>query len=600
MQVFNFREAENKDYVESLIRWHNENSPYVTIDTETTGLNPHVDTLTAIIITDRSPNSAVLFSPTFVDCLKQLKRPVVAHNFKFDFNMLYRAGVDLRACGGLQHDTMLLHHLLDENASHALDAIVQERYGDNYKAVFWSTFKAFDEAPKDRQLEYACKDVIYTDLLYRDLSAELRDSEIPDSLKDHVRRLALSLYDTELRGLKVDIDYLTAIGAELKPKIAEFQRKMHDSVAGYCKSVELDLYAEALAERKTEAGKARVSKPVFNFDSNKQLCGLLYDKLKLPVKLNKNRNRTVDDAALEENASKHPLVPLIQEYRTYQKAYTAFIEGTFERMHEGRIYPSFNINGTVTGRISSSNPNMQQLPAKGEWAKIRGLYVPDPGNKLVTCDYSQLEVVVAAHFSQDKNLLKIIHEGASKHDITAEGLGIPRHIAKTLNFAMQYQCSPRKVAFIVGCSPGEAERIHSRYWELYSGEKAVIDECKRKVDRGEPIINPFGRRRRFPSRFESRWEREAAYRQAYSSLIQGTGSDICHTAFYTADNLLQVKMIGRALFEIHDEIVIEVDENACEIAQDVLKSTMVGVGNSIALTVPLTVDCSEPLERWVK
>jgi DNA polymerase-1 len=291
---------------------------------------------------------------------------------------------------------------------------------------------------------------------------------------------------------------------------------------------------------------------------------------------------------------------MIQEYRGYQKTYTAFIEGTLERMRDGRIYPRFNVNGTVTGRISSSDPNMQQLPAKGEWAKVRGIYIPDTGNRLITCDYGMLEVVIAAHFSQDPNLLKIIYEGASKHDITAQALGISRSLAKTLNFAMQYQCSPRKVRQIVGCSERESEHIWNKYWETYAGEKRIVDECKQKVDRGEAIVNPFGRRRRFPARFDSQWRREAAYRQAYSSLIQGTGADCTHWAFYSVGERLVQKRVGVGLFEVHDEIVIQSAINSCAEAADVLKSTMLEAGKVANLTVPLTVDCSEPLVRWEK
>jgi DNA polymerase I len=300
---------------------------------------------------------------------------------------------------------------------------------------------------------------------------------------------------------------------------------------------------------------------------------------------------------LEVLSDKNSFISMLREYRGYHKVFGSYVEGTLERQLEGRIYPSFNINGTVTGRISSSNPNMQQLPRDGG---VRGIYIPDPGFKLLSCDYGMLEVVIAAHFSQDKNLLKIIHEGASKHDITAESLGIERQLAKTLNFAMQYQCSPRKVAQILDCSQQEGEYAWNKYWETYEGEKKVVEECKAKVDSGKPIINLFGRRRHFPSTFDHKWQKEAAYRQAYSSLIQGTGADLTHRAFYKTAQYYKEQEIGRALFEVHDEIVTMPKDECVVEASAILQSTMVGVGIEAGLTVPLTVDCSEPLERWSK
>jgi DNA polymerase I-like protein with 3'-5' exonuclease and polymerase domains len=228
------------------------------------------------------------------------------------------------------------------------------------------------------------------------------------------------------------------------------------------------------------------------------------------------------------------------------------------------------------------------------------MFVPDPGYKIITCDYGMLEVVIAAHYSHDKNLLRIINEGASKHDITAQALGVNRQTAKTINFAAQYGAGPDKLAQILKTSRKGGEDAYRRYWEAYAGERAVIDRVNQCVDKGEAIVSIFGRHRRFPQTFEKQWQREAAYRQAYSALVQGTGADCCNMAFYQMHIFFAKRPIGLTMFPVHDEIVIMGKEDHLDECAEVLQDIMVSVGEQVGLTVPLTVDCSKPLDRWEK
>lgn len=564
----------------------------IALDIETTGLNPHKDKILSYAV---SIDGESAYQHTNLHLLGELPQnsTIVLHNAKFDMHFLYRAGIDLRPHKIM--DTMLLHHLIDENAPHALDSIVQFKYKDNYKEVFWGKYKKFEEAPEHEALEYAGKDVIYTWLLYHSFLSDLSGAT---SLVEHVHRLARALYDTEIAGLAIDTPYLMSKGLELKERIEVLKPEMRKLLNHEANMLELDMWIKEIEKRKTPKGKGKVPRPLLSFDSSKQLMALLYGSVGLPAQTNeKTKNPSVDDASLEKIKDLHPVVPLLQEYRNHNKVYTTYIEGTLEKMVDGRIYPTFNVNGTVTGRISSYGPNMQQLPREGG---IRGMYIPDAGNKLISCDYSQLEVVVAAHFSMDPNLLKIVYDGASKHDITAHALGIDRQTAKTVNFAAQYQCSARKLSLILKISHKEGELVYNKYWETYAKEKEVIEECKRQVDAGRPIYNPFGRLRRFANKFETVWEKEAAYRQAYSSLIQGTGSDCTHWAFYTISAKLKEKNLGRALFEVHDEILIQAQDEVAEHARALLSETMVEAGQIAKLRVPLSVDCSDPLERWEK
>jgi DNA polymerase-1 len=567
-------------------------APYVVLDTETTGLT-RKDKLVSLVL--GYGDEAWSFGPEFAALLQGIQQPLCLQNFKFDFHMLRRAGVDLSR--HLVRDTMLMHHLLDENAeSHSLDSMVQHYFKDNYKEVFWSKYDAISEAPEAERLEYECKDVIYTGKIFEILRAELHADEVPDSLIEHVHRLALSLWETEHVGVAVDLEYTMKIGVELQKQIESLKPRMRNLVDTHCEAWELDEWVKEIEKRKTPIGRGRVPRPEFSFDSSKQLGSLLYDRLRLTPQFDpKTRKRTTGDDALAKLETEHVLIPLLRDYRGLQKVYGSYIEGTLERMQDGRIYPEFNVNGTATGRISHSNPNMGQLPATGG---IRGIYIPDPGNSLLSADYKQLEVVLAAHFSRDANLLRVVYEGASLHDITADGLGIPRAQAKTINFAIQYGAGKNKIKLILGCSDQEAQGALTKYWETYSGLKRLIDECHYKVDQGIPIVNPFGRKRRFPTEFPEWWMKAKAQRQSFNALIQGTGGDLTSRAFYLVAERMRAEGLGRALFTVHDEILISSKNAYCNIAKELLISTMKLVGEEIKLTVPLAADVSEPMSRW--
>ncbi len=589
-----FKRLTSSEDILAVIGFHNKNSEFVVIDVETTSEKPRECVMVDIQISGYSEDSAFIFAAEFGDCLKQLSKrlTLVAHNYKFDAHVIFRHGVDL-----LSHtwrDTLLIGHLLDENReSYSLDSYVKEYWNDGYKEEFWAKHKSYQEADEAAQVDYACRDVVYTGRLFTRGTTVYREQQIPDTLVEHVHRLQSALLRTEIEGVRVDLDYLRDLGVRIKGRINELEPQMRGLVADDIDYLEMAAWQSEMDKRKTEVGKSRVPRPIFSFESPKQLQGLLYNTLALPVQLGaKTKTVSTDFDSLEKIKHLHPVVALIQENRELQKVYTAYIEGTLDRIDQERIYPSFRVAGTVTGRLSHSNPNLAQLPKSGG---VRGIYVPDRGRVFISADYSQLEVVVEADLTGDKSLIHMLENGESKHDITARELGCSRDNAKTINFALQYWASHYKIAKLLNCSVAEGLNTWRKYWEVYSGPKELKAKTDRMVNEGIPLKTVFGRLRRFPMKARQEWDGD--YRQAYNFLVQSTGADITSMAFYRAADELGDE--GRALFSIHDEIIIEVKEEFAAKWDKRLVEIMEQVGTDIGLKVPLKAVSSGPVPRWV-
>lgn len=576
----------------SVIEKHNEESDYVVIDLETTGLDSFKDQIVDIQLSGFRDDEVYIAPGSMASVLTLLDATPVGHNLRFDITMLYRKGIDVSHWK--YHDTMLMGHLVNETRdSYSLESYVTELWGSDYKS-FWDKYDSYLEASEIERYEYGMADIIYTDKLYRFLLDSLKQESIPEMLFEHVHRLQYALLQTELQGIKIDLDYLAVKGIELKSQIEVLLPNMKSMVPNEVDFIELDLWEKELDKRKTDKGKAAVPRPVFSFDSTKQLQFLLYNLLHLPAQHNeKTKSISADDASLEKLKGTHPIIEPLQKYRGLQKVYSSYIEGTLERVKDGRIYPEFRVNGTVTGRISHSNPNLGQLPSEGG---IRGIYRPSDDHVLFSADYAQLEVCLEANFTNDKNLIKIFTEGLSKHDITAEALGIARPLAKTLNFAMQYWCTPYKIAQLLHIPFKEANDVHIRYWNLYSGPKALKKKTDELINAGKPITTLFGRKRRFAVGKRPEWSGD--YRQGYNFLIQGTGADLTSRAFYLISEWLQQEKLGRGLFTVHDELIVECNQKYFKEVENAMLNIMTNVGNEIGLKIPLKAESSGPCDRW--
>lgn len=602
------------------ISWCNNCPDIVAIDTEYVKGDPRTTALLEVVVADESRAWAfpAQLLPVITPTLRARKLVFLQDYRHCDTVILLKHGCDLREtqCVNLI-DT---HHLIDENVSHSLDERCKALYNDDYKSVFWSTYSSFESAPEDVQLEYMCKDAIYTYRLgMRDLAELERQNKI--ELYNHVRNTSKVLLETELRGILVDVPLLMRTKNEVEGKIHEYLPQLRKEFRYECNIWEIKKWTEKARGLKTDKGRSNTKRPQFSFNSDKQVAWLLYEQLNLPV-INKTKagNPSVDVETLQRLGEEHPRIqPLVKYFETIS-TYDGFIKGIAEKLDNSRIYPNFNTAGTKTGRLSHTNPNMANLPTEGT---IRNFFLPDPGYVLVGADYSQLEVVIELNLTEDAQLKKIVQEGASKHDITAQGLGVDRKTAKTLNFGLQYLCGEFKVGKILGCCQCDAStyyrssrktkdpsicncggmvkacEVYNSFWKLYSGSKTKIDEVEKILQAQGEVTNLFGRTRRFECKDQEPVDRRAL-RQAYNFLVQGPAGDACNRALWKIAEALKENNWGQVMFSVHDEIILQVKPEVAEEAKLLLCKTMEEVSTFLKLKYPLTAKAYGPLTFWSK
>lgn len=565
----------------------------ISLDTEYSDLNVRTASLLSISV-GVNPDLAGVFLPHDLGAIKSkltTAEVIFTQNGKVDWYMLNKAGISLDRSKFI--DTMLMEHLIDENLSHSLGDMAVRHFQDDYKSSFWGQYSTYEEAPRQAQLEYELRDAVYT----LRLGKLFYDSVPNKSLIEHVHRLYWALFDTEIEGLRVDIDLIQRTKREMGTKIRTFLPALRDSFSGACNEWELTEWSREIQKRKTDKFKSLVRRPNFNFGSDSQIRWLLFDHLGLRTE-NKTKGglpKTDFDTIKSLSETCEDLVPLV-EYKEIKNIYATFVEGLEDKIEVGRIYPSFSVNGTTTGRISHSGPNMGNIPTDGP---IRNFFIPECGNRIIGADYSQLEVVVEANLTDDSQLLKIINDGASKHDITAQGLSISRESAKTLNFALQYGAGVRKVSTILSCSSAEAQDIFDRYWKLYSGVKSLKDKTTKEIQDKGQVTNLFGRTRHFPKP-KNHWEAEKQYRQGYNFLIQGVGADMCNMAVYRVHEFLKSNNYGRLWFSVHDEIVCEVSTDYTDASISGIVQCMEGVNKYVNFKYPVHTKPYGPFPSWRK
>ncbi|MBU5434922.1 DNA polymerase I [Pseudoflavonifractor sp. MSJ-37] len=494
----------------------------------------------------------------------------VTHDCKPLMNYLMGEDVDF---GGFQFDTALAAYLLaPTDGSYELEKL----------AMSWFKF----EAPKA---------ALYQD---PDAFSPLADLSVPLGAWTSHTALVEALYQREKDKLtELDMDRLY-YGVELPlcPVLARMERAgvLVDRKA-------LSAFGQMLNDRIGEV-QERIyieAEETFNILSPKQLGHILFEKLGLPpVKKTKTGYSTSADVL--EKLRGTPIVDDVLEYRQYTKLSSTYVEGLTKVIApDGRIHTSFQNTVTATGRLSSTEPNLQNIPVRTELgAELRKMFVPGPGNVLVDADYSQIELRLLAHIAGDEHMIAAFRSGEDIHTITAgQVFGVPpelvtkqmRSAAKAVNFGIVYGISAFSLAQDIGVTNAEAKAYMERYFERYSGVRAYMTDIVERAKKDGWVSTLMGRRRWLPELKSSNFNlRSFGERVALNMPIQGTAADIIKLAMIQVDRRLRSEGFrGRLVLQVHDELIVECPEEESQRVQALLKETMEGV---VSLSVPLTAD----------
>ena len=346
----------------------------------------------------------------------------------------------------------------------------------------------------------------------------------------------------------------------------------------------------------------------FNINSTQQLGVILFEKLKLPVYKKTKKGYSTDVDILEKLKGQHPVIEKILEYRSLMKLNSTYVEGLLPYINEKtkRIHSYFHQTVTATGRISSTEPNLQNIPTRIELGKkLRKVFKPEEGNIFVDADYSQIELRVLAHISKDEHMITAFNENQDIHKQAASKvLGIPieevtkeqRSSAKAVNFGIVYGISDFGLAQQLGISNKQAKQYIEQYLEKYSGIKKFMDEIVEKAKEQGYVETLFHRRRYIPELSSNNYMvRQFGARAAMNTPIQGTAADIMKIAMINVYNeLKKEKLDAKIILQVHDELIIECRKEEKEKVKKILKNCM---ENAITLVVPLKVDISEA-DNW--
>jgi DNA polymerase I len=513
----------------------------------------------------------------FKPLLEDAARPKLGHHLKYDTHVLANYGI---ALNGQRFDSMLESYVLNSVATrHDMDSAAEKYLGVKtirYEDVAGKGAKqiTFNQVDVDRAAEYSAEDADVTLQLHLKLWPQIEALPALKAVYETIEQPLVSvLYRMERKGVLVDRELLKIQSSELAARMHELQALAH-----------------------AEAGGA------FNVDSPKQLQEILFGKLGIPVtrKTPTGQPSTAEDV-LEELAATYPLPKLILEYRGVAKLKSTYTDNLPKQIDPatGRIHTSYHQAVAATGRLSSTDPNLQNIPIRTkEGRRIRQAFIAPPGRSLVAADYSQIELRIMAHLSGDASLLQAFAEDRDVHQATAaEVFATPlgevtanqRRSAKAINFGLMYGMSAFGLARQLGISRGDAQKYMDVYFERYPGVKRYMEDTRRKARETGFVETVFGRRLYLPE-IQSRNQalRQYAERSAINAPMQGTAADIIKRAMISVDGWLQSSGVSACLImQVHDELVLEVADEAVESIVGELRAHM---AQAAKLAVPLKVD----------
>lgn len=500
-------------------------------------------------------------------------------DLKRQMNILAAGEVALQ---GRLDDIALMHYLLDPEKSHKLDVLSQSVIGVSLESTgerpVPSTGSLFDDIPSDESSQDRDREAMILLLLQEKLRGRMAEASVTDLYDKMEEPLLKVLSKMERNGVKVDLGSLKDFTAHLRDDVTTREARIRE-MAG---------------------------EPDLNVSSPKQIGELLFEKLHLAEKPKKNNNGTysTDESTLLDLADKHPIIDEILEYRSVRKLLSTYIEPFpgFIEPSDGKIHTTFNQALTATGRLSSSNPNLQNIPIRTERGKeIRKAFVPGTADGLImSADYSQIELRIMAHLSCDQHLIGAFKQGIDVHAATAAKIfGVPhdqvtpdqRRIAKTANFGIMYGISAFGLAQRLRISRKEAQKIIDDYFAGFPSIRSFIEDTKASARETGYVETLFGRRRYIPDiNSKNGTLRALAERNAVNAPIQGTSADIIKMAMIEVDkSMTQAGLKSRMVLQIHDELVFDaVGEEIDELRGIVIDK----MENVVKLSVPITVECN--------
>ena len=501
--------------------------------------------------------------------------PKLGHNIKYDYSVI-RQNWGIRL-GGRLLDTMIAAYLVEPTRRSyklddlcldlglALTSFAEVVHGDTRD-------EAFASVPIDAARDYSCEDVYGALYLWQDLEPALHSLELSALFFEVEIPLIPILADMELAGISVSTSVLEELSVEFAGKLLLLEQEIY-----------------------TLAGRE------FNIQSPKQLGAILFDELHLPSGRKTKSGYSTDMKVLEKLAASHELPAMIIRYRNLAKLQSTYVEKLRELIdpHSGRVHTSFNQTVTATGRLSSSNPNLQNIPIRSdEGNRIRQAFVPAEGLVFLSADYSQIDLRVLAHYSQDVVLLQAFRSGGDIHARTAAQLfsispllltSEMRRVAKSINFGIVYGMSSFGLANQLKISRKEAQTFIERYFQLYRGVKQFMEDIVAKARVDGFVTTLLHRRRMLPDiNAKNKTDREFAERTAINTPIQGTAADIMKMAMIKVVKALEKSgLAARLLLQIHDELVFELPESEVEKTKEMVRTAM---EEALSLDVPLVVN----------
>ncbi|MFO0838767.1 MAG: DNA polymerase I [Phycisphaerae bacterium] len=571
------------------------------VDTETTGVNPIDADLVGLAFSWRPgsgwyvPLRSVYGARLTLDAARTALAPILAnestckigHNLKYDLIILEQSGMAVR---GPLFDTMIAAFVFDPSrSSYGLDPLAHAYFGHTMIPISDLIGRGrdqlrMDQVPLEQVAEYAGEDADYTMRLKALIEPRLAGSDRQALFSETEMPLVRVLTEMERHGITLDVELLRGLGDDMKRRLSQLTDEIHRLVGA-----------------------------MFNLDSPKQLGEILFDKLGFRVVKRTRTTRSTDADTLEALASEtgHPALRLLLEYREMQKLLGTYVEAlpAARSRRTGRVHTSFHQTGAITGRLSSSEPNLQNIPVRTELGRqIRRAFVPrNRDEQLIVADYSQIELRVLAHFCQDAALMTAFAEDRDIHAfVAAQVNGVPleqvtremRGRAKAVNFGIIYGQTAFGLAQSTGMSRNDAQSFIDSYFRRYPRIRGFLDQCIADARRDGFVRTILGRRRPIPNiHSANRAAKNQAERLAVNTVIQGSAADMIKAAMIRIHQRIEVeKQPLRMLLQVHDELVLEAPRARAAELSELVAGEM---RSALSLRVPVKVDVAIA-DNWLE